>query len=553
MNPLTALPAWQALQAHASELAPTHLRQLFEADPGRFARFSLEVDGLLFDYSKQRIVPDTLPRLFDLARARDVEGWRARMFGGEAINHTEGRAVLHTALRAPGPEPILAAGKDVLPEVHDVLRRMGAFCERVRSGQWLGMNGSPVRHIVNIGIGGSDLGPKMAVQALQAHGHPELEFHFVSNVDGAHIAATLKRCDPARTLFIVASKTFTTQETLANAQTARTWVLAAARAAGHDEAMLARHFVAVSTNLAATGQFGIDPANVFGFWDWVGGRYSMWSAVGLPVMLALGAEGFGALLAGAHAMDEHFRTAPLEANMPVLMALLGIWNTDFLGAASLAVLPYSQSLSLLPAYLQQLEMESNGKAIDRDGAPVGAPTCPVLWGEAGTNGQHSFHQLLHQGGALIPCDFIASARPDFPVPGHHDKLLANCLAQSAAMMKGKTADEARAEMQAAGLDAATLALLLPHKVFPGNQPSSTLLLPRLDPRQLGRLVALYEHKVFVQGVIWGLNPFDQWGVEYGKQLAAGLLPLLERGTADGAGDCSTAGLLARIHKMRQGH
>ncbi len=520
---LVASPAWQALAAHADALRDRHLRQLFAEDGGRFERFSRHQGGLFLDFSKQRITARTLALLADLAAAADLDGWKARLAAGEAINHTEGRAVRHMALRAGAAAP---------PEVGAVLARLEAFCEAIHGGAWRGFSGECITDVVNIGIGGSDLGPRMAVKALAAWQQPDLAVHFVANVDGADLATTLAGLNPRTTLFIVASKTFTTLETMANAGTARNWLLAAAGETG----AVARHFVAVSTNHAATGAFGIARENVFEFWDWVGGRFSLWSAIGLPIALAVGFRHFAQLLAGARDMDDHFLSAPAGDNLPLILALLGLWNTSFLGAASHAVLPYSQSLALLPAHLQQLEMESTGKQVDRAGQPAGTATCPIVWGEAGTNGQHSFYQLIHQGGRLVPCDFIALREADFPLPGHHPQLLANCLAQSAALAFGQTADEARA--------AGAAEPLVAYKVFPGNQPSTTLVLPRLTPFTLGQLVALYEHKVFCLGVLWQVNAFDQWGVELGKTLAGRLAPALN-GESGGPGfDASTEGLLA---------
>ena len=518
-------PAWQALEAHAEALRPQHLREFFAADPQRFARFSLNHDGLLLDFSKQRVAAETMALLHDYARAADVDGWKQRMLAGEAINHTEQRAVGHLRLRA---------GDEAPPEVKAVLGRLRHFCEQVHSGAWRGYSGERITDVVNIGIGGSDLGPRMAALALSAHQQPDIAVHFIANIDSADIAPLLAGLNPRTTLFIVASKTFTTLETLTNATTARNWLLAAA----NDERAIARHFVALSTNLVLTQNFGIPAENVFEFWDWVGGRFSLWSAIGLSLALAVGWKNFEALLAGARAMDRHFLDAPPEANLPLTLALLTLWNTDFLGAATEAILPYSQSLHLLPAYLQQLEMESLGKQTDRAGDALGVATCPVVWGESGTNGQHSFYQLFHQGGRIIPADFIALREPDYPLPGHHTALLANCLAQSAALAFGQTADEVRA----AGVPAA----LVPYKVFPGNQPSSTLILPRLDPYTLGQLLALFEHKVFCLGVLWDINAYDQWGVELGKQLASQLTPLLD-GQGDAASfDSSTRGLIATL-------
>ena len=517
------------------------MRALFKADPARAKRFSLLLGDLVLDYSKNRITPRTLKLLVALARAAGVEDLRRRMFAGERINTTENRAVLHVALRSPPGTPILVDGRDVMPAVEAVLKRMGAFADAVRGGGRTGAAGKRVADVVNIGIGGSDLGPAMAVDALAAWRQRGLDFHFVSNADGAEIARTLARLDPARTLFIVASKTFTTEETMLNAATARGWLTSAL-----GEGAVGRHFAAVSANEKAARAFGIDPANVFEFWDWVGGRFSLWSAVGLPVMLAVGPDRFAEMLGGAHAMDAHFRDAPLEANIPAILALVGIWNTDILGAAADAVLPYDQGLWRLPAYLQQAEMESNGKSVGRDGRPVGHGTCPIVFGQPGTNGQHAFYQLLHQGTRLVPCDFIAPALSQYPTGRHHAVLLANFLAQSEALMRGKNEREARAELRAAGVKGAALEALLPHKVFPGNRPSNTILMKELTPRTLGMLVALYEHKIFVQGAVWGVNSFDQWGVELGKELARRVLPALEGGAAARGHDASTCELIRRI-------
>ena len=518
-------PAWRDLTAHAEVLRPLHLRELFAADPERFANFSLRHGGLLLDFSKQRVGAETLALLRQFATAADLDGWKARMVAGDPINHTEDRAVRHMALRSGDQAPA---------EVRAVLARMQRFCESIHSGRRRGFSGERISDVVNIGIGGSDLGPRMAVKALAAWQQPDINVHFVANVDSADIAPLLARLNPRTTLFIVASKTFTTLETLTNARTARDWLVTAAG----DPSAVARHFVALSTNLDATWEFGIAAENVFEFWDWVGGRFSLWSAIGLSVALAVGWRHFEQFLAGARAMDAHFLAAPAAENLPLTLALLTLWNTNFLGAGTHAVLPYSQSLALLPAYLQQLEMESNGKQTDRDGNRLGIATSPVLWGEAGTNGQHSFYQLFHQGGQTIPCDFIALREADFPLASHHAKLLANCLAQSAALAFGQT----RAEVEAAGVPPA----LVPYRIFPGNQPSTTLVLPRLNPYTLGQLLALYEHKVFCLGVLWNLNSFDQWGVELGKQLANQLTPLLE-GMGDDAGfDASTRGLVAAL-------
>jgi glucose-6-phosphate isomerase len=539
MKPATAA-AWKTLTGAAGSAHGVHLRDLFAADAQRFSSLSVRWNDWLLDCSKQRVDVETMRRLHELWRAADVSGWIARMRAGEAINHSEGRAALHIALRHPaGKGPILHAGRDVMPAVQGELDKMQRFAAQIHGRHWRGATGEPITDIVNIGIGGSDLGPRMATQALAAFRHPELKVHYVANLDGADLATVLAGLQPRTTLFIIASKTFTTQETMQNAASARHWLVATL-----GEAAVARHFVAVSTNLAEVARFGIDPANAFAFWDWVGGRYSLWSAIGLPLVLAVGFDNFRQLLAGAHAMDEHFFSAPVEESLPGLLALLEIWNTNFLGADNRALLPYSQSLALLPRYLQQLEMESNGKQVDRQGRLLDCATAPVLWGEAGTNGQHAFYQLIHQGGRLVPCEFIACRLPDFDLPGHHEKLLANCFAQSEALMRGRTLAETTAELVASGMAAEQVALLAPYRSFPGNQPSTTLLLPRLDPFNLGALLALYEHKVFVQSIIWDINPFDQWGVEYGKQLASRLLPIIEGRTSSAGLDSSTAGLIA---------
>jgi glucose-6-phosphate isomerase len=544
MSVLTTSPAWQALEAHAEALRDVHLRELFARDPERFAKLSLQLDDLLLDCSKHRVTDDTLRLLLDLARATDVEGWRDRMLAGEKINATENRAVLHTALRNRSGRPVLVDGQDVMPGVVAVLEKMQGFTGQVRDGAWRGATGHAITEIVNIGIGGSDLGPLMVCEALKPYQRADLRPHFVSNVDGAHLAHTLARLDPARTLFVVASKTFTTQETMTNAGSAREWLT---RALGEDA--VARHFVAVSTNEAAVRGFGIDPANMFEFWDWVGGRYSLWSAIGLPIALAVGFERFEELLAGAHAMDEHFRTAPLERNLPVVQALLGVWYRDFLGASTLAILPYDQHLSRFPAYFQQGDMQSNGKGVRRDGTRVDYATGPVISRVPGTNGQHAFYQLIHQGTELVPCDFLAAAESQTPMGDHHEKLLANFFAQTEALAFGKSAAEARAELEGQGLAGEAL---LPHKVFPGNRPSTSILYRRLDPHRLGSLIALYEHKIFVQGVIWGINSFDQWGVELGKQLASKILPELAGEAPVASHDGSTNGLINHFKALRRG-
>ncbi len=542
----TIQSAWKALEDHRAALSAVTMRHLFRDDPSRFSQFSKTAGNVLLDYSKNLITKETLGLLLDLARAAAVEDWRERMFSGERINTTEGRAVLHVALRNALDRPIRVDGKDVMPEVGRVLEQMRAFSTAVRDGSWKGHTGARISDVVNIGIGGSDLGPVMVTEALKPYQQAGLGVHFVSNVDGTHIAETLRGLNPETTLFIVASKTFTTQETIANAKTARSWLVEAL-----GEAAVAKHFVALSTNAKAVSEFGIDVANMFEFWDWVGGRYSLWSAIGLPIAVAIGMDRFEELLAGGRAMDEHFRTTPLEANLPVLMAMIGIWNSDLLGAEAYAVLPYDQYLHRLPAYLQQADMESNGKSVSRDGRPVDHATGPVLFGEPGTNGQHSFYQLLHQGTRLVACDFLAPANSHNPIGDHHRLLLSNFFAQTEALMRGKTADEARAELEGEGRSAEEVAFLSPHKVFPGNRPTNSILFPILDPFTLGMLIALYEHKIFVQGIVWQINSFDQWGVELGKQLAKTILPELETEAPVESHDASTNGLINAYKEMRQ--
>lgn len=546
MSKLTQLPEWRALEAHRDALRDVHLRELFQEDPERFERFSLRVGDVLFDHSKQRVTDETLGRLIDLARRVDVEGWRRKMFAGEPINHTEGRAVLHVALRDRSGFPFRVGGEEVGPKVREVLEQMGRFVDAVWSGSHRGYTGEVLTDIVNIGIGGSDLGPLMVSEALRPYWRSGMRAHFVSNIDGAHLAGVLREVDPARTLFVIASKTFTTQETLTNARSAREWLV---NALG-DSAAVRHHFVAVSTAEKEVRAFGIDPANMFGFWDWVGGRYSVWSAIGLSVALVVGMDHFRGLLDGAALADEHFRVAPLDRNVPVLMALLGVWNHNFLGASSHAILPYDQSMHRFAAYFQQGDMESNGKRVDREGHTItDHSTGPIVWGEPGTNGQHAFYQLLHQGTHLVPADFLAPCQSHHPLGDHHDKLIANCLAQTEALMNGLTEDEARAELEAQGLTEETIQRLLPHKVFPGNRPTSTFLFPRLTPHTLGTLIALYEHKIFVQGVVWNVNSFDQWGVELGKKLAGKILRDIAA-EVPSAHDSSTAGLLTyyRAHR-----
>lgn len=533
--------AFEALNRQAEQLKGTSLRQLFAADPNRFDTFSARTDDLLLDYSKSRIDDKAFNLLLDLARAADVEGKRAAMFAGEKINGTEKRAVLHTALRNQSDQPVLVDGADVMPDVRAVLDAMADFAEAVRSGELTSSTGDAFTDVVNIGIGGSDLGPVMTTIALSPY-HDGPELHYVSNVDGAHIADTLEKLDPATTLIIVASKTFTTIETMTNAQTARKWI-----AGTLGEEAVGDHFAAVSTALDKVAAFGIDESRVFGFWDWVGGRYSVWSAIGLPLMIAIGPDAFSDFLSGAHAMDTHFAEAPLEKNLPVLMALIGVWNRDALGLSARAVLPYDQRLSRLPAYLQQLDMESNGKRVKLDGSPVTEETGPLVWGEPGTNGQHAFYQLLHQGTTVIPCEFLIAANGhEEDLKHHHDLLVANCLAQSEALMLGRTLDEAKALLSASGMAADEVDRLAPHKVFPGDRPSMTLVYDQLTPFALGRLIALYEHRVFVEGVIWGINSFDQWGVELGKELATALLPMVKGEVSADSKDASTKGLLAAL-------
>jgi glucose-6-phosphate isomerase len=536
---LSTTAAFQALSAHHIDIKDQTLRQLFAADPKRFEAMSVDAAGLYLDYSKNRLNADTIALLTNLARTRGVEQRRDAMFAGEKINLTEGRAVLHTALRLPRGKALQVAGQDVAGDVHAVLEQMRIFTDRVRNGSWLGHSGKPITDIVNIGIGGSDLGPKMVCLALRSYTHPRLTMHFVSNVDGHDMEAALAQVNPETTLFIIASKTFTTAETMLNAQSARNWFLQHG-----SEAALAKHFVAVSTNTQAVTAFGIDAENMFPFWDWVGGRYSVWSAIGLPVALAVGFGYFSDFLAGAHEMDEHFRSAPLEKNLPVLLALVGFWNRQFLGCGSLSIAPYHQDLNRFPAYLQQLDMESNGKRVTRNGAAVDVPTCPVVWGECGTNAQHAYFQLLHQGTDVVPMDFIAALRPTHDLPGHHDALLANCFAQSEAFMTGKSEDEVRAELKAQGMPREQIDEIAPHKTFPGNRPSNTILMDVLNPAALGALIALYEHKTFVQGVLWDVNSFDQWGVELGKVLARNIHAELTGDAQAARHDSSTNGLIA---------
>ena len=532
------------LKTHAKRLKRTTMREMFAADPERFDRFSARFGDMLLDYSKNRIDGAAMEALFDFARAAGVEARRDAMWAGERINVTEGRAVLHMALRHFGDEPVLVDGHDVMGEVRAVLDRIRDYSGAIRTGNIAGWGGGQFTDVVNIGIGGSDLGPAMVTQALEPYTRADLRAHFVSNVDGAHLHDTLKGLDPARTLFIIASKTFTTDETMTNAHSARKWVAGAL-----GEQAISTHFTAVSTNLEACSAFGISEDRILGFWDWVGGRYSVWSAIGLPVAIAIGYENFEAFLRGASAMDRHFRETPLEENLPVILALLGVFYRNGWGFPTHAVLPYDQRLARFPAYLQQQDMESNGKSVTLNGKEVRWDTGPVIWGEPGTNGQHAFYQLLHQGTTVVPCDFLVAAQPHEAMAPHHAKLIANCLAQSEALMLDKTEDEVLAELKGTGLTREEIKALAPHKVFPGNRPSNTIVYRKLDPATLGSLVALYEHKVFVQGVLWNVNSFDQWGVELGKALARTLLPEVE-GQGDAAHDSSTSGLLDHIHALR---
>ncbi len=545
MPTISQTEAWKALDRHEEAMRKVHMRALFEQDRERFEAFSLRAGEILLDYSKNIITHETMKLLLDLARAAGLESWREKMFAGEKINNTEGRAVLHVALRADAETSIRVDGEDVVPAVLAVRAQMREFSEAVRSGAWKGATGERITDVINIGIGGSDLGPVMVAEALKPYQQPGLNLHFVSNVDGTHIAETLKKLKPETSLFIIASKTFTTQETIANATTARQWLVGAL-----GEEAVAKHFVALSTNAKEVARFGIDVANMFQFWDWVGGRYSLWSAIGLPIAVGIGFERFEQLLAGGRAMDTHFHTAPLDANMPVILALIGVWNATFLGAEAYAVLPYDQYLHRLAAYLQQADMESNGKYVTRDGERVDYTTGPILFGEPGTNGQHSFYQLIHQGTRLVPCDFIAPAESHNPIGNHHQLLLSNFFAQPEALMKGKSEAEARAELTQQGLSGDALEALVPHKVFEGNRPTNSILVRKVDPYTLGMLIALYEHKIFCQGIIWQVNSFDQWGVELGKQLAKVILAELEGPGEVSAHDSSTNALINAYKALR---
>ncbi len=546
MTPIN-IPEWQSLVRHYSDLKYTSMREEFALDSGRFKHFTVQCDELLLDYSKNRITKETMEKLVDLAKSVDMSGWIERMYKGEAINNTEDRAVLHIALRNRSNTPIMVDGQDVMPAVNAVLAQMKTFCEQVHSGEWLGFSGKKMTDIVNIGIGGSDLGPAMICDALEPYAVKGMNVHFVSNVDGTDLSTTLEKLNPETTLFVVASKTFTTQETLTNAGSARTWFLKSGSLAD-----VAKHFVAVSTNAKAVSEFGINTDNMFEIWDWVGGRYSLWSAIGLPIALYTGMENFERLLDGGHAMDNHFHDTQLDKNMPVIMGLLGVWYINFFGSQTHAIVPYDHSLARFPNHMQQLDMESNGKVTNRQGQRISYKTGPVIWGTPGTNGQHAYFQLIHQGTQLIPVDFVLPVNSHYPESDHQSILLANGLAQSEALMKGKNAEEVRAELVKEGLEGETLEALLPHKVFPGNRPSNTLIFPKLTPEMLGKLVALYEHKVFVQGVIWNINSFDQWGVELGKQLAKVILPdLLEPDAEIGTHDSSTTNLIKMIRELRR--
>jgi glucose-6-phosphate isomerase len=545
MSLISATRAWKALVDHHAEIKDLHMRDLFAQDPRRFDKYSLRLGEILFDFSKNRATDETMNLLRGLAMRAGLPDKIEAMFHGQKINATEGRAVLHTALRNRSSRPVYVDGVDVMPAVNAVLDKMHAFTEKVRSGSWRGFTKKRMTDVVNIGIGGSDLGPLMVTRALTHYGDPKLRVHFVSNVDGTHLAETLKNLSPETTLFLVASKTFTTQETMTNALSARNWLLDEAG----DKKAVKKHFAALSTNTKAVAEFGIDTANMFEFWDWVGGRYSLWSAIGLSIMLAIGSHRFEELLTGASEADEHFRTAPLEANIPATMGLLGVWYNNFFGADTHAILPYDQYLDRFPAYLQQGDMESNGKRVTLDGEYVDFSTGPVIWGEPGTNGQHAFYQLIHQGTKLVPCDFLAAAKTQNPLGDHHRILLSNFFAQPEALMRGKTEAEARTELAKEGKSPEDIARLAPHKTFPGNRPSNSFLYRKLNPHTLGMLIALYEHKIFTQGAIWNVNSFDQWGVELGKQLAKTILPELSA-RADSAGhDSSTNGLINAYKKL----
>ncbi|WPP53399.1 glucose-6-phosphate isomerase [Catalinimonas niigatensis] len=546
VNP-TQTSAWKKLTAHHQQIKDVHMKQQFKDNTDRFQHFSTQFEDILLDYSKNRITQETLDLLLDLAKESKLKEAVSAMFSGEHINQTEDRAVLHTALRNQSGKPVKVDGEDVMPEVNEVLQRMKHFSEQLISGAWKGYSGKSITDIVNIGIGGSDLGPVMVTEALKHYQVPNIKAHFVSNVDGTHIAETLKTLNAETTLFIIASKTFTTQETMTNADSAKAWFL---KEGGNQDAVK-KHFIALSTNKEKVEAFGIDADNMFGFWDWVGGRYSLWSAIGMPIACTLGFDRFEELLAGAHAMDQHFQQTEFAQNIPVILALIGIWYNNFFGAESEAILPYDQYMHRFPAYFQQGNMESNGKYVDRNGQPVNYQTGPVIWGEPGTNGQHAFYQLIHQGTKLIPCDFLAPAQTLNPVSDHHEKLLANFFAQPEALMNGKTAEEVKAELEKQGVSKEEVEKLAPYKVFEGNRPTNSILFKKLTPRTLGTLIAMYEHKIFVQGVIWNIFSFDQWGVELGKQLAKNILPELEGESKVNSHDASTNGLINAYKEMRK--
>jgi len=550
MSQINQLPIWQSLNQHKKDIESISLREMFKSDPNRFNQFHIQFNDLLLDYSKHRISKETISLLVKLAKEADVEGWRNRMFEGEKINSTEHRAVLHTALRNQNISPIISDGEDVMPKVKNVLKKMRRFSEEVRSGQWKGFTGKAITSVINIGIGGSDLGPAMVCQALKAYGSKTITPYFVSNVDGADLSQALEKCNPETTLFVIASKTFTTQETMTNAFSARDWFLKAAKENQH----IKKHFVALSTNQHAVSQFGIDTENMFEFWDWVGGRYSLWSAIGLSIALYIGMDGFEDLLKGGFEMDEHFKTAPIEQNIPMMMGLLGIWYINFFNFPTHAILAYDQGLSKLAPYLQQADMESNGKFINRDGEHIDFHTGPVIWGEVGTNGQHAFYQLLHQGTEIVPADFIMPIESQYALGKdgneHHKILLSNFIAQTQSLMLGKTYNEARAEIEKQGYEGEDIESFIPQKTFEGNRPTSSILFKKLTPKTLGQIIAMYEHKIFTQGIIWNINSFDQWGVEYGKQIAKQVLPKLSEKTPTDNFDSSTNGLINYIKKYQ---
>ncbi len=550
MSQINQSPIWQSLNQHKKDIESISLREMFKSDPNRFNQFHIQFNDLLLDYSKHRISKETISLLVKLAKEADVEGWRNRMFEGEKINSTEHRAVLHTALRNQNISPIISDGEDVMPKVKSVLKKMRRFSEEVRSGQWKGFTGKAITSVINIGIGGSDLGPAMVCQALKAYGSKTITPYFVSNVDGADLSQALEKCNPETTLFIIASKTFTTQETMTNAFSARDWFLKAAK----DNQHIKKHFVALSTNQHVVSQFGIDTENMFEFWDWVGGRYSLWSAIGLSIALYIGMDGFEELLKGGFEMDEHFKTAPIEQNIPMMMGLLGVWYINFFNFPTHAILAYDQGLSKLAPYLQQADMESNGKFINRDGEHIDFHTGPVIWGEVGTNGQHAFYQLLHQGTEIVPADFIMPIESQYALGKdgneHHKILLSNFIAQTQSLMLGKTYNEARAEIEKQGYEGEDIESFIPQKTFEGNRPTSSILFKKLTPKTLGQIIAMYEHKIFTQGIIWNINSFDQWGVEYGKQIAKQVLPKLSEKTPTDNFDSSTNGLINYIKKYQ---